>query len=61
MSTTRWMVAVGLAVVLPAVTFAQSDDGVPRTPWGHPDLQGIWTIAPRHRVNVRRTKGRRAF
>ena len=43
-----------LAVVLltvPALSMAQSTDA-PRTPWGHPDLQGIWdfrTITPLER------------
>ena len=30
-----------LLMTLPAFTAAQSTD-LPRTPWGHPDLQGIW-------------------
>lgn len=45
---------LSLAVVAAAVAvvpvFAQTD--VPRTPWGHPDLQGIWdhrTITPLER------------
>ena len=42
MSSTQWMI-VGLLFTLPAVTFAQSDEATPRTPWGHPDLQGTWT------------------
>ena len=32
---------VGLLLALPAVAAAQSNSS-PRTPWGHPDLQGIW-------------------
>ena len=44
----RWLVAVILpfaAAVVGALTLsAQSEDWtVPRTPWGDPDLQGIWT------------------
>ncbi len=44
----RWLVAVILpivAAVVGAMTLsAQSEDWtVPRTPWGDPDLQGIWT------------------
>jgi hypothetical protein len=26
-----------------AATSARSDSAVPKTPWGHPDLQGVWT------------------
>ena len=52
-----------LAVVLltvPALSMAQSTDA-PRTPWGHPDLQGIWdfrTITPLERPEA---LGDRAF
>ena len=42
------LLMVGVSGSVPA--FAQSD--VPRTPWGHPDLQGLWdhrTITPLER------------
>ena len=44
MSWRRRIVIVGLLTTLTASTEAQSssDGNVPRTPWGHPDLQGIW-------------------
>ena len=39
---------VGLALLVPAAVQAQNaagdgDPATPRTPWGDPDLQGIWT------------------
>ena len=34
-----------LSVLLAAPILAQNSTGVPRTPDGHPDLQGIWTNA----------------
>ncbi len=49
------LVAVGFAVLVPAVCAAQpAADGAAgdRTPWGDPDLQGIWdfrTITPLER------------
>ena len=39
--------AVGLALLLPAGLAgqgAQSTRTVQRTPWGHPDLQGLWNV-----------------
>jgi len=42
----RFIVSLGaLAVLLVAPLPAQNTRGVPRTPDGHPDLQGIWTNA----------------
>jgi hypothetical protein len=42
----RFLVSRGaLFVLLAAPILAQSSNGVPRTPDGHPDLQGIWTNA----------------
>ena len=38
---TKHLVAISLIVSVPAFTVAQSAD-LPRTPWGKPDLQGIW-------------------
>ena len=52
MSVTRWMVVAGVLLTLPAVAFAQSEEAMPRTPWGSPDLQGVWdfrTITPLQR------------
>ena len=34
-------VAAALAVLLPVAALAQSSDA-PRTPWGDPDLGGVW-------------------
>ena len=46
MSSTRWIVVVGILAMLPVGALAQPSDesvtSVPRTPWGDPDLQGIW-------------------
>ena len=33
----------GMALVTPVVSAENSDWAVPQTPWGHPDLQGLWT------------------
>ena len=43
---------VALAVIAPPVAAAQPAEGPPRTPWGDPDLGGIWdfrTITPLER------------
>ena len=50
----RRMCFVGFLMVLPSAAVAQTAGGtdVPRTPWGVPDLQGIWdnrTITPLER------------
>ena len=43
LSSMQWVVFLGMAFILPAVALAQSDGAaVPLTPWGEPDLQGIW-------------------
>jgi len=50
----RWLTLIGAALVALASTLgaqapqsantnAPSKGSVPRTPWGHPDLQGVWT------------------
>ncbi len=51
----RYLAALGLVIAVvtltPMVAEAQSTD-VPRTPWGAPDLQGVWdfrTITPLER------------
>ena len=43
-SLSRWVLLAVLAFAqLPATALGQSgDDVAPRTPWGHPDLQGVW-------------------
>ena len=53
----RWsasMCLVGSSLLLQSAAVAQTagDSGVPRTPWGAPDLRGIWdnrTITPLER------------
>ena len=43
LSSLPWIVFLGVAFILPAAALAQSDGAaVPLTPWGEPDLQGIW-------------------
>ncbi len=51
---TRWFAATGASVVTaalvmltgpPAAGQARPAYEVPRTPWGHPDFQGVWNIA----------------
>ena len=44
LSTTRWgTVACVVVVLFPVGVFAQSSDTeTPRTPWGVPDLNGVW-------------------
>ena len=55
MSSLRWITLAALLLLLPADGIAQSDEdttAVPRTPWGQPDLQGIWdfrTLTPMER------------
>ena len=39
---TRVLIAIALLAGVAAGAAAQSDDAVSRTPWGDPDLQGIW-------------------
>ena len=39
------MRAILLTIAISAALFAQSKTALPRTPDGHPDLQGIWTNA----------------
>ena len=41
------VISVSLLVILPAIAGAQAPDtaAVPRTAWGDPDLQGIWSFA----------------
>lgn len=49
----RWMLFVSLLISVPAAAAAQTTTAaMPRTPWGAPDLQGIWdnrTITPLER------------
>jgi hypothetical protein len=47
-SPARLLAAVGLAVAIAAPLTAQRQESpwtTPRTPWGHPDLQGVWNAA----------------
>ena len=39
-----WLLMTALALALPPRVAGQTWQ-VPRTPWGHPDLQGIWSTA----------------
>ena len=44
--------AVAVAFLSPAAAPSAGQDAAPRTPWGHPDLQGVWdfrTITPLER------------
>ena len=41
-SLIRWAVVVGVWLALPATAIAQAVEPVRRTPWGDPDLQGMW-------------------
>lgn len=40
-----WVVVETLAATASAQTATSSARGAPRTPWGDPDLQGMWTNA----------------
>ncbi len=42
MSSVTRITVLAILLVLPAHLVGQSDDQVPRLPWGAPDLQGIW-------------------
>jgi hypothetical protein len=42
--TRAGVVASAVAALLPVALGAQSKPA-PRTPWGHPDLQGLWNVA----------------
>ncbi len=42
----RIVMASTVAVVIGLVSLAAADWKAPRTPWGEPDLQGIWTSQP---------------
>ena len=51
-SMSAGLVTVVLLLPLPSAAQATGDSGVPRTPWGAPDLQGVWdnrTITPLER------------
>ena len=54
MSSPCWITVFGLFVLLSGCTLPQSadDDAVHLTPWGHPNLQGVWdfrTLTPLER------------
>src|SRR5215467_10314159 len=44
MKTQIWLVAAALSGV-GALTLAAADYKAPKTPWGEPDLQGVWSTA----------------
>ena len=56
--STRSVIAVGLLVLVPGITQAQlvpDAGGAPRTPWGSPNLEGVWdfrTITPLERPSA---------
>ena len=58
MSSIRWIAVLAILLVLPAEGIAQSEgdkSGTPRTPWGDPDLQGVWeywTFTPLERPDA---------
>ena len=37
------LLVTGMVLFTPVVSAEDSDWTLPRTPWGHPDLQGMWT------------------
>lgn len=41
--TTVWSAVLLVAGLFSATATAQSRPALPKTPWGHPDLQGFWT------------------
>jgi hypothetical protein len=43
-------VAAAVAAALAGSTIYGQDRSVPRTPWGTPDLQGVWSFATVKRV-----------
>ena len=59
MTSTRWMTVVSVLLILPASALAQPDGGavVPRTPWGDPDLQGMWLSGSLVMVPFERPEG----
>ena len=48
------LAALALAIVSSAAVAAQKSYSPPRTPWGHPDLQGIWTSDDARSVPMQR-------
>jgi hypothetical protein len=57
------LVLLGSVAVLFMATLPAANWSVPRTPWGHPDLQGIWTTDEEIGVPFERAKefGERAL
>jgi hypothetical protein len=41
--TYRVLAATVALIAACTLTYAQSAKTTPKTPWGHPDLQGVWT------------------
>jgi len=52
MKTIAIVAAIGVSAVI--VASAQKPYGAPRTPWGHPDLQGTWTTDDARSVPLQR-------
>src|SRR4029077_5736854 len=44
MKTQTWLVAAAISGI-GALTISAADYKAPRTPWGEPDLQGVWSSA----------------
>ena len=65
--TAAWLMSMPVASQTPAsatgTAAAASDWKVPRTSWGHPDLQGVWTTDAEVSVPLERSRefGERAF
>ena len=64
--TAAWLMSMPVAGQTPASatgTAAAPEWRVPRTPWGHPDLQGVWTTDAEVSVPLERSRefGERAF
>ncbi|MEI9815151.1 MAG: hypothetical protein WDO18_21995 [Acidobacteriota bacterium] len=63
MTRTRILGVIGIGVAGAAMLCAQSTYKAPRTPWGHPDLQGTYTTDDLQGVSMERPKefGTRRF
>ncbi|HEY6509473.1 MAG TPA: hypothetical protein VIY56_15740, partial [Vicinamibacterales bacterium] len=50
----RTLLAVLVACALTSISKAQTPYAAPRTPWGHPDFQGVWTTDDARTVPLQR-------
>src|SRR6516225_8697461 len=41
----RWLASLGVLFAVVVVSLAGAAWKTPRTPWGEPDLQGVWSYA----------------